>query len=420
MRSFFIILGVLFCCFPYTQIIPLESYTQPYALIFCGLAAVLHPLRLIQDMPRAHISNLAVLALAGIVLWLIAVRSYGIGPQELKSLLMYVGPIVFAAAGFLAYRDYPELIAKLVAGASIAWIAAGVIQTVVDPTFATSLIGSFHETATAAEESGRGTLGFAPEPTHYGFHLLILATALVVLGKYKWLSILCVVAALLLARSSSALLAIAVGSVLYIICHRRMALIPLIVAIPFYAGLKYLADTWAIPDNSRILVLLIEFIRDPAEFFFSDYSVNARLGGMVAGIDTVMRSYLVPHGMANQDWLNEISPLLSRYPWLVGISEAGIPSGFVILIYQMGIFALLLLYLPVSMFLRRSDARLQDWFACVVVIVFMSQYLLSTPGFGLIYGFILAKASMRNVLRAAPIRSSGWDPNHLTKLQAHA
>ena len=407
MRTFFLILGIFFCCFPYTQIFEFESYTQPYAILFCGLAAVLHPGRLALEFPRAHLSSLAGLALTGIALWLVASQSYGVGPQELKSLLMYVGPLAFAATGFLAYRHHPDLVAKVVAGAAGAWILAGLIQTSIDPTFGASLIGSFEEKAADALDSGRGTLGFAPEPTHYGFHLLILAAGLAVLGRYRWLSILCVVAALLLARSSSALLAIATGTLLYIICHRRIGLIPLIFAVPLIIGLKSLADAGGLPVSSRIFVLLTDFLRDPYDFFYSDYSVNARIGGMMAGIDTVFRDYFVPHGMANQDWITEIPPLMSRYPWLIGISEAGIPSGFVILIYQAGALALLWLYLPVKSFLQRSDSWIHNWLLCVMLIVFMGQYLLSTPGFGLIYGFVLAKASAHRLASTALSNNQG-------------
>lgn len=398
MRAFFLVLGIFFCCFPYTQIIEFESYTQPYAILFCGIAAAIHPDRLAQEFPRAHLGSLAGLAISGIGFWLVAAQAYGVGPQELKSLLMYLGPLAFAATGFLGYRDHPELLAKLLAGAAAIWILVGLVQTIIDVNFATFLIGSFQETASASEDSGRGALGLAPEPTHYGFHLLILAAGLAVLGKYRWLSLLCVVAAFLLARSSSALLAVLVGTLLYIICHRRILLIPMIFAVPFLIGLKYLADSGGIPDSSRILALLSEFLRDPYEFFYSDYSVNARIGGMLAGIDTVFADYFVPHGMANQDWLTEIPSLMSRYPWLLGISESGIPSGFVIMVYQLGALALLLLYLPVKSFLARSDSWIHNWLLCVMLIVFMGQYLLSTPGFGLIYGFILAKASAHKLV----------------------
>ena len=420
MRTFLIILAIFFCCFPYTQIIEFESYTQPYAVLFCVIAAVVHPGRLVQEFPRAHLSSLAGLAITGVGLWMIAAQAYGVGPQELKSLLMYVGPLAFAATGFLSYRSHPDLLAKMFAGAAVVWLLVGLVQTLIDPNFATFLIGSFQETAGSSEDSGRGTLGLAPEPTHYGFHLLILAAGLAVLGKYRWLSLLCIVAALLLARSSSALLAITVGSLLYIICHRRILLVPLMFAVPFIIGLKYLADSGGFPDSSRILVLLSDFLRDPYEFFYSDYSVNARIGGMLAGIDTVLADYLVPHGMANQDWLTEIAPLLSRYPWLVGISEAGIPSGFVIMVYQLGALALLLLYLPVKSFLQRSESWLQNWLLCVMVVVFMGQYLLSTPGFGLIYGFILAKASAHNFVPVSFANNRGRVFNGSPKYPAHA
>ena len=40
MRKALFFLALLFCLFPYTQIIPLESYNQPYAIFFSTLAAI--------------------------------------------------------------------------------------------------------------------------------------------------------------------------------------------------------------------------------------------------------------------------------------------------------------------------------------------------------------------------------------------
>jgi hypothetical protein len=391
MRGFVVILGILFCCFPYTQIITLESYTQPYALVFSGAGALMYWEKMARDFPRPHLISLLALALSGLILSLIAAGFSSLGPQEGKSLLMYVSPLAFAGAAFLAYREYPVLLPRVIAGAALVWILVGLIQRVYDVSFATALIGTFQDTATGAEDSGRGVLGLAPEPTHFGFHMLVLAAALSVLRKYRWISLLCVMTALVLAASSSALFAIVVGTMLYLLIHRRIGLLALLFAAPFLFALKVAANDGAITSSSRIIVLLNEFLLDPGSFFFSDYSVNARLGGMAAGIGTVFHDYFIPHGIANADWLSAIGPLLSRYPWLIAISEAGIPSGFVIFAYQLGALALLLLYLPVRTYLARSTSELQNWLLPIALIVFMGQYLLSTPGFGLLYGLILAK-----------------------------
>jgi hypothetical protein len=418
MKRLFVLLGMIFCCFPYTQLIAIESYNQPYAVILCLIVALLHWDQIIAEFPRLHFLSLVALAISGLVLCLVAMQFSGIGAQEGKSLLMYISPLIFAAAAFIAYRHYPVLLPKIIVGAACVWIFVGIIQTLFDVTFATALVGTFEDAASDVVDSGRGTLGLAPEPTHFGFHMLILATALAVIGRFRWVMIACIASSLLLAKSSSALLAIAIGTLLYIVAHRRIGLIPLIFAVPIILGLKVAADNGSISESSRMFVLLNQLLLDPASFIMNDYSVNARLGGLWAGIVEVFRNIFVPQGIANADWLDAIGPVLSRNPWLFSISESGVPSGIVILFYQLGGIAFLLLYQPFKAFFARSESEWQNWLLPVALMIFMGQYLLSTPGFGLIYGLILAKG-MTQKTNIVSIKA-GKLPAHIFPLRRYA
>ena len=58
----------------------------------------------------------------------------------------------------------------------------------IDPQFMTFLIGSWSESAQIVVDSGRGVLSLAPEPTTFGFHIIILAAIYYLLSGQAKLS----------------------------------------------------------------------------------------------------------------------------------------------------------------------------------------------------------------------------------------
>ena len=387
------LLALLFCLFPYTQIVPLDSYTQPYAIIF-SLLALIVAIPLVQErFPRADLAALVILALAGLIGFVLTCMPRP-NAQEYKYLLIYVSPVVFALAAFAVTLEHPRLTDKVILWASVAWMATGAIQATIAPGFLTVLIGEFGETAGVSLESGRGTLGFAPEPTHFGFHMVILATLLVLVGGRNLLALACLATTVLLARSSSAVLALTLGGIIYIALFGRWARLLLVAVIPLYFVLGAVLAADVLPTDIRLVALLKEFYYDPWYLITSDASANARLGGIFVGVQEIGRNLLIPAGLSWEHWQEAVGPALSRNSWLLFLSDAGIPSGTLIVVYQLGVLGLgLMAYIHLRM-LRGTRSHLEALLICAMVFVFLSQYMISTPGFGLVFGVITARRAL--------------------------
>lgn len=383
-------LALLFCLFPYTQIFEIESYNQPYALLLCGMVGIV-ALPLVQrEFPRNDLYVLIALAVAGAFTFLVTCLPNP-NTQEFKYLLIYISPIIFAVAAFAVIREYPRMADRIVVASALIWMFVGVVQTLVEPSFMTQFVGSFSDSATVVVDSGRGTLGLAPEPTHFGFHMLILATLLAVIGGRNLLSIACVLTAIVVARSSSALLAIILGGFIYLLIFGGWWRSLLIATVPMYYLIGVILNLAVLPEDLRIVQLMSQFYADPFYLITSDGSANARLGGIWVGMKEIAGNSLLPAGLSHDVWMTSIGIALAKNPWLIFLSESGIPSGLLIVIYQLGVIGLGLILYILFRILTGIQSQIETLLLCAIVFVFMSQYYLSTPGFGLLLGVVVAR-----------------------------
>lgn len=392
-------LALLFCLFPYTQLFPLSSYTQPYALIFSAVAALLALPTVWRTMNGSDLVALLLLAGLGLAAFLLTALP-GPGPQEFKYLLIYVSPIVFALAAFGIVIEAPRLADRVVLFAALAWIFVGVVQAVISPDFMTQFVGEFSEVSDDVVASGRGTLGLAPEPTHFGFHMVLLAALAVLIGGRNLLALACLVTAVLAARSSSALLALSLGALIYLLLYGGWMRLALAALVPLYLVLGLVIDSGMLPQSVRAVVLLTEFYNDPLYLVTSDASTNARLGGIFVGVQESLHNWLIPAGIDHEQWLARIGPIQVRNNWLIFLSTAGVPSGILIVVYQTGIFGMLVMAYLLYRMLHNPRSHIEAFLSCSVVFVFFSQYMLSTPGFGVIIGVVFAR---EHFIRSSPV-----------------
>lgn len=399
MRILILSIGLIFCFFPYTQILPSDSYNQPYAFAFCAVGALLSFNMLAREFPRTDLQLLFALAALGLILFVVTCLPNP-DSADLKSLLSFLSPAVFCLAGFAIARSGPDLSERIAWSSACVWLGVAVIQTFIAPDFAAQFVGQWEDAAAVVVESGRGVVGLAPEPTHHGFHLLVMAAALAVLGKGRTgLAIACLASAFLLARSSSALLAFIVGSLLYAVIYMRLGRILLVAIIPIYYGLGALLASDLLPDTVRLVQLLKLAYENPMLLVLADSSANARIGGAFAGLQEILDNLFIPFGMSNESWVLHRETILAQNSWLMSLSSAGVPSGLLIIVYQAGIFGLILLGTMLIRMLSATHTKVDAWLICILCVVFLSQYTLSTPGFGLVYGFILAREVGRRTNR---------------------
>ncbi len=398
MRSALLFVAVIASVFPYTQIVPLESYVQPYALIFSMLASVFCLPTTLKHAPAWDNYALISFAVAGMVLFFISCLPQP-SDQDIKSLLMYVSPIFFYCVGFTFYRTNIIFFRSLVTYSAMIWLVVGLIQTFVSSTFASHTVGAWSEAAEVVVESGRGVLSLAPEPTHHGFHMLLLAALLYLLNGRTFYIVGCILASILLARSSSAVLALFVGLIV-LFAMKPVRMLPFFGAISLVFGAVIMVVLNQLDQsNIRILNLSIAALENPTSVLTIDYSVNNRIGGLVAGLGFVWNDYFLPAGLSNNDWLQRIPAFLAKYPWLFDLSQAGIPSGMVIILYQMGFFGVPFVFYFIYRIVSAARSIWGSYMLLVAVTVFFGQFLISNPIFGLLYGCAVSLRGKNSVAK---------------------
>jgi hypothetical protein len=381
---------VFFICFPFVQILPLGGYTQPNALI---LSFLILPFVLKSNLQNVSGLMLAVLVsfiVVGLVLFISTCYPYA-NYQEYKYLSTYIGfpTIVFSTIFFL--KKEKILVVKILEYSVYMWLFVALVQMVWKPDFMLGLISISSTIANDILVSGRGVLSLAPEPTHYAFHMVMLAAAIAMLGGRKLAIILALIQAVLLAKSASAVMTLGLGFILALFVSGKISLKMVLAAAVVVCVMAVLLFYFG--SESRIVLLVSEFIANPFGIIFRDYSLNLRLGGVVASFAYIFNDFIIPHGMSHEAWLSSTESIKLNNTWLVDISAVGPPSGIGIILYQAGFLMLLQLVIMLVTIFRTKIKGLKVVIVYAVPFVVLGQYYISAPLFAFIFAITIIKNS---------------------------
>lgn len=382
-RRFLYFLMAFFFCFPFIDIFGVwAGYNQPYAFV---AACLLFPFALYYCSivsPGYHFLYVFLFFMIGVILFFLTCYPY-VGAQEYKYLYTYVSlPIVFVSS-FVAINSEKKFLATIFEYASIAWLFVALIQYFYDPNFAIKYVGLLGERGSDIVSSGRGVLSLAPEPTHYGFHMLFMAAAILLLGGRIFFSYLCVFQMIFLSLSSSAILVLVLAFLLSLLFSRRIKK-SYIVATFSFALLACSLILFA--DDTRVFAILSSILRDPSQALAVDASVNYRLGGLFSSFDYIVESLFYPHGLSHEQWLFTSKEITNNNRWLLGLSEAGVPSGVGVLLYQGGFLIVAPLFFIWSIFFTlKFDSGFSRVVILTIPLILLFQYYLSSPIFVFVY-----------------------------------
>lgn len=375
---------VVFMTFPFMQPLPFYGYNQPYYLILGFLVSIILRNYSPKSMPIKDLSALLWLAGVGVLLFVTTCFPYN-NFQEYKYFINYISPLTLTIATFKTLQRFRNLTIKVLEISVLVWFFVAILQTVINPSFMTWLIGSWSESALDVVESGRGVLGLAPEPTHHGLHILLLGACLTLIEGKRWLYILCIFEAVLLARSSSSILALGVGfGLLNLAQPRRITLLTftMIIGLLLISGISE-----SLPKDIRLIQLISQFFESPLDFMMIDYSVNVRLGGLYATFSYVLDHFFVPQGLSHEHWLSLKQEFLERNEWLLDVSDNGPPSGIGVLLLQAGLLVVPFFLISFATILQApSNGYLGKWLIVVGLVIFLGQFYISSPMYSLIYG----------------------------------
>ncbi len=386
------ILLLLFTAFPYIQIIPFNSYTQPMALLLAVFILLLKR-RSMRDVYLRDRAALRGFAFSGFAVFLLTCFPYD-NQQEYKYLLIYISPFIITLASLKYLIRHPDFGKKILQASIVIWLGVAVVQKFVNPTFAVGLIGQWGEQSVDILASGRGVLSLAPEPTHHAFHILILAACLIHLdtrGFSRILIPLCIFDAIVLAASSSAFLAVGLASLIFIFFYQPRSL-ALVVTFILIGWFYFDSIENIFSGGNRLFMLISAVMAEPVSLLSIDHSVNVRLGGIIASIFFCGSNLFFPQGMGIESWETSREDLLQRLPWLMDLSNVGPPSGIGILLFQIGFLALPFLWQVFSRILSPSVGWTEQIVLLTIPFVFLGQYYISAPSFSVLYACALLRS----------------------------
>lgn len=395
MNKILYFLALVFSYFPYIQIVPLETYTQPYYVFFILFAFFLLIIFFIKRFPAVHAVSLIAFAIFGFLSFLFAVNE-SMGVEEIKGLLQYILPLPLAGVSYFLVLKYGEHFRKLTSTAIVIWLSIAAVQFFINPLFATNLTGVWGvSSAIAVIESGRGVLSLAPEPTHFALHVFALLTLAMVLGESRVRLVIGLVLLIVFSISSTLLfilLASALISLIRIDSFERRNLIK----IAAIGGLALLGLSFS--TESRFYEIGSVIISNPVSIIALDGSVNARASGLVLGSQAIFDNVFFPHGMSNTEWLVAKEELIARSENFNQLSSSGVASGYLRPVYEIGFFAIPFFLLVIRTLMHFPRDYLQRFFILGFVGIYFMQFLISSPLFGLVYGAVLAKVQNKKRL----------------------
>lgn len=394
------LLVAVFSLFPFTMIVDFGTYTQPYALLM-GIAFI--PFAFNARIDLASCIALSWLFFFGTILYFQAIGGESpLGP--LKYLVAYLTPFLIVFPAFYLTRYHRTFFCKLVLRSSYLWIIVAVIQIAFDPSFMTFLVGGWSGVGDVVVSSGRGVISLAPEPTTFGFHLIILGALHYLLSGNGRVSALIILCSLFLALSASSLIVLLMAGSIAIAGHINLKFLGKILFLGLATILVVYPLVFPFLESEqmamfRITDLLWVAFNNP-ELILLDASVNARLGGLFVAIMECIDRMFIPFGLSHLDWLLEREVLLGKYPFLIGLSDSGFPSGYFIQLYQGGV-----LFIPVLLYMiyKSLNVRLfpskYGWLIIAGIILPLFQFSFATPTFWLFWGVFLERTSKGSNLR---------------------
>ena len=349
LTRFLIYLLIIFSLFPYIQILPLGTDSQPNALL---IGLFLFPFCCKWKMNF----NLAITFLFMIVAFFLLFIS-PLDFNSIRSLMNYMTLFVVSYVSFYALKKINGLPYGLYKKIVYVWFIVGTIQLFVYPDFLSFLIPRGNSEATM--ESGRGIVCLTPEPTFYGITCLILVLLAYLNFRNKpgikiiyWILFLQI---FIYSRSSLVIFLLIATFGIYLlssIFRNDKNKIKRIAILSIFAILFFLIINWSKDyiTSSRFGKLFFILLENPETFILLDASVNERFIHVFFPIYGFIKDFGMPHGFGSYPnfmvecfQAPEFQHLFTDYVLQRG-APTRIMSGWGSLLYELGIIGVFLVY----------------------------------------------------------------------------
>lgn len=308
------ILQYSLCFFPFVKLIPigLNLDTQPWAVLFSAVyvAGIFVTRYGKVKLPKLYCYVL-VLACLNVVLVILFSRFLPYDSQLnesgnqytiMRNLISVASMLCITLASYLVHNKYgiQEKICKIIINI---WFATALIQKYVIPEFMYSLI------ANARTSSNRGVLGYASEPSFYGYMCLLMLLFVYDFQKDRFLYFTIIMLQLIvLAESSNGLLLFSCFALFFILKMISLLSLKNITKIGVI-GAGVMIGAWKILQQiairfpgKRIGVFIGIMLSDiklyeKVEIFLKDGSIAKRLENITQPIGAFIKDFGLPHGL---------------------------------------------------------------------------------------------------------------------------
>lgn len=335
---------LIFCFFPFLNILNLPIDSQPNALIISFFILIINYKIIINSLP---VKILYLILIFFIATFLVLISEFKF--ETFASYVSYLSLCFVPLAVYISLKRLNGFSFKFFSKIILIWGFVAVVQKIYNPEFLTFL----QYRSSGSGLMGRGVNSLAPEPTYYG---TIIALFIIIFfinnfnekRSFFWI-ILLIVQLVILSLSSTIIAVFLISSFLYftleifkfnfkikILVYILFTLV--ITTILFYVNFDVIADT-------RIYKILEIALANP-ELILLDESINERLNHALFPIINLYDNNLLPMGFGNFNKyiVNKISsPAFSIFFENINLEHYNkIMSGYGAAFFELGIFGLLI------------------------------------------------------------------------------
>jgi hypothetical protein len=281
--------------------------TQPYAFAVSVIVILYYYfVKKEKTYPKAILLLLLVCVLVGVyAMW--DIPDYGFA-YVIKRYVMYMSIVAIPEAVFLVMKANAGVNENLIKLCIWLWFFSGVIQRTVKPDFAGQFV------ARQSTSLIRGVVGFATEPSAYGFWALFVLVMALTFQKHRILYIgLLIVQILGLAQSSVTLIYLGVYFAGYllneILLGKRFALLKTVGLSAGVLGLLYFAYQKSLLPTRMYLILRL-VLEGSWEKLRMDESISERIGGITQSIADFISNRGIPQGFGGERYFSGVGILL--------------------------------------------------------------------------------------------------------------
>ena len=376
-----IYLLIFFSFFPYIQLVPIGTDSQPYAL---AVAFFILPFCFKSKM-KINLAYLFYIFLFAVFAILISTFSF----NSVRSLINYVTLFVVTYVTYFSLRRIKGIPYKFLKYTVYIWFFVGTIQTFVYPNFLTFLLPRGVSEGLIA--SGRGIIGLAPEPTFYGMMCLIFGMIAYLNFNDKKdirkIYILLAIQIFIYSRSSLTIFIIASAFCLYIgiKLFKQNGIKTFFAFCIFTTFFYYLINM----ENSflasfRVGALFRILMNNPELFLTLDDSVNERFVHVFFPTYGFLENWGLPNGYDNFTQFfedckknSDINYLISDYVYEKEATR--IMSGLGSILFELGVIGLLLLKVVSNLCLNVLNGYSKYILFFIFICILMNAIPFSNP-----------------------------------------